>query len=88
MRDVNKWLAVITLAVALGACAGTDNASSTSQSEDEAAAAADETKGEKASAKAPVFREVTVPAGTTMRLDLASSISSDVMLVGRTIALP
>lgn len=72
MKDVNNWLAVIVLAVACGACAGTDNASSTGQS-DEEAAAADSAEGGKAAA----YREVTVPAGTTLRLDLASSISSD-----------
>ena len=77
MRDVNRWLAAIALAIACGACAGTD--SSTAQSEDPAVAA-DAAEGEtaaKASRKAPVYREVSLPAGTTLRLDLASSISSD-----------
>ncbi len=77
MRDVNKRLAVLTLTFALGACAGTDNASSTSESDDQTAAAASEASSAKPAAKAPVYREVTIPAGTTLRLDLASSISSD-----------
>ncbi len=47
MKDLNKWLAVITIAVACGACAGTDNASSTAESEDQAAAA-DAAEGEQA----------------------------------------
>jgi hypothetical protein len=73
---MNKWLAAMILAAACGACAGTDNASSTTQSEE--AAATESAEGEKARAvKAPAYREVTVPAGTTLRLDLASSISSD-----------
>lgn len=77
MKNVNKWLAVMTLAVACGACAGTDSASSIEQS-DEQAVASEAAEGEKArAAKAPAYREVTVPAGTTLRLDLASSISSD-----------
>ena len=77
MKDVNKWLAAVTLAVACGACAGTDNASSTTES-DEQAVTADAAESEKAKApKGPAYREVTVPAGTTLRLDLASSISSD-----------
>ena len=76
MRDVNKWLAALALAVACGACAGTD--SSTAQSEDPAAAeAADGEEAARPSPKAPVYREVSLPAGTTLRLDLASSISSD-----------
>jgi hypothetical protein len=77
VRDLNKWLAALALAVACGACAGTD--SSTTQSEDPAAAAdaADEEEAAKSSPKAAVYREVSLPAGTTLRLDLASSISSD-----------
>ena len=77
MRDVKKWLTALALAVACGACAGTD--SSTAQSEDPAAAvdAAEGERAAKASPKAPVYREVNLPAGTTLRLDLASSVSSD-----------
>ena len=76
MRDVNKWLAALGLAVACGACAGD---SSTAQSEDPAAAAepADGETAAKVASKAPAYREVSLPAGTTLRLDLASSISSD-----------
>ena len=77
MRDVNKWLAVVALVVACGACAGSDNASSSAETDDHAAAA-DGEKETKAPAKArAVYREVTLPAGTTLRLDLASSIASD-----------
>jgi hypothetical protein len=75
VKDLHKWLAVIALAVACGACAGTENASSTEESADSAEAA---DAGEAARAKAvPVYREVTIPAGTTLRLDLTSSIASD-----------
>ena len=75
MRDVNKWLMAFALAVACGACAGTDNSSSSAETEDKAVAA-DAEKETKASARA-VYKEVTLPAGTTLRLDLASSIASD-----------
>jgi hypothetical protein len=76
VRDVNKWLVALALAVACGACAGD---SSTAQSEDPAAAGepADGETAAKAASKAPAYREVSLPAGTTLRLDLASSISSD-----------
>jgi hypothetical protein len=79
VKDVNRWLATMAIAAVCGACAGTDNASSTAESDDPAAAAeaAGGEEGAKASRTAPVYREVTLPAGTTMRLDLASSISSD-----------
>ncbi len=76
MRD-QKWLAVVVVAVACGACAGTESTSSTAESTDSTEA---EKPGavEKALAKViPVYREVTIPAGTTLRLDLASSIASD-----------
>ena len=77
MRDLQKWLAAVVVAVACGACAGTGSTSSTSESTDSAEA---EKPGavEKALAKViPVYREVTIPAGTTLRLDLTSSIASD-----------
>lgn len=74
MKDLQKWLLVIVFAVACAACGGTENASST-EADEPAEAAVEEAK---APARAvPVYREVTVPAGTTLRLDLASSIASD-----------
>jgi hypothetical protein len=63
--------------VTLVACNGTEKASTT---EETAGAAADEAKTSetaKPAAKIPVYREVMIPAGTTLRLDLASSIASD-----------
>lgn len=77
MRDVNKWLAVIALAVACGACAGSDNASSSAETEEQAAAADGATDAKEPAKARAVYREVTLPAGTTLRLDLASSIASD-----------
>ena len=74
MKDLHKWLAVVVFAAACAACGGTENASST-EADESAAAAGEEAK---APGKAvPVYREVTLPAGTTLRLDLASSIASD-----------
>jgi hypothetical protein len=69
--------------VSCGACTGAEKASSTEGS-GSAATAADATKADakaedaaKPAASVPVYREVTIPAGTTLRLDLASSIASD-----------
>jgi hypothetical protein len=74
---LQKWLAVVVVAVACGACAGTESASSTAESTD-SAAADKPNAAEKALAKViPVYHEVTIPAGTTLRLDLASSLGSD-----------
>jgi hypothetical protein len=74
VRDLQKWLALIVVAAVAAACGGTQSASSTDVGE------SGEVTGEaaKAPAKAaPVYREVMLPAGTTLRLDLASSIASD-----------
>jgi len=77
VRDVNKWLAVVALVVACGACAGSDNASSSAETEEQAAAADGEKDAKEPATARAVYREVTLPAGTTLRLDLASSIASD-----------
>ena len=73
MKDLHKWLAMIVVA-ACAACGGGGNASTT-EADEPAETAVEEAK---APAKAvPVYREVTLPAGTTLRLDLASGIASD-----------
>ena len=75
MRDLQKWLAAVVVAVACGACAGTGSTSSTAESTDSAEA---EKPGavEKALAKViPVYREVTIPAGPTLRRPAARAIS-------------
>ncbi len=73
---MRKWLSAAALVFLCAACGG---------SESKPAAPADEAKSEsgaaedtKASAPAvPVYKEVTIPAGTTLRLDLKSSVASD-----------
>lgn len=77
MKDVLKWLTVVACAATVVACSAVDKASSTEESAD-APEAAKESALTKAVAKViPVYREVTIPAGTTLRLDLSSSIASD-----------
>src|SRR5688500_14024759 len=61
VKDLHKWLAVTVFAVACAACGGTENASSTEAEEPDAAAAEEAKAPRKA---VPVYREVTVPAGT------------------------
>lgn len=80
MKDLNKWLAVLALTVACSACGGTNDASSNGQEEEASESGGLAESGDRvkaAEAKRPVYREVSLPAGTTLRLDLASSISSD-----------
>ena len=78
MRDLQKWLAVVVMTVACGGCAGTGSGDASSTAESADSPAAEETAKAAAKAKAvPAYREVTIPAGTTLRLDLASSVASD-----------
>ena len=76
MKDAYKWVTVLALTLACGACTGTENASSDPSSEGSIDSAAAHT-GSKWQQALPVYREVTIPAGTTLRLNLASSIASD-----------
>jgi hypothetical protein len=77
LRDLHKWLAVIALAAACGACSGTENASSTAESANSPEASKDSALTKAVAKVIPVYRDVTIPAGTMLRLDLASSIASD-----------
>jgi hypothetical protein len=78
-----KWACVIGLSVVVGACNGA-NAPENTTGTDTAAATTGETTSAPISAatSAPVahaarFTEVTIPAGTTLRLALSSAVGSD-----------
>ena len=70
-----KWLAVITIAALCAAC-GT-SADPAAEAIAEAAEAGSAGTAAAAAPAVPAFREITIPAGTTLRLDLASSVASD-----------
>jgi hypothetical protein len=75
---VKKWVVVIGIAALSTACAGTENA--------EVAQAAEGPEGATATTPAvSVYREVTIPAGTTLRLDLQSAVASDTSKVEDTV---
>jgi len=77
---MRQWLSAAVLACVCAACGGsgtTDSAAPASDSKTEAA----ETKAP----EAPVYKEVTIPAGTTLRLDLKSSVASDTSKVEDTV---
>lgn len=73
---MKKWFGVLSLAAVCAACGGSgDNpAPATAQAEETPSPAAETAPP---APPAPVFREVTIPAGTTLRLDLATSVASD-----------
>jgi hypothetical protein len=69
-----RWLGVLAVAGICAACGG--NSTETVPG-DGAADAAATAAAPAAPTPAPAFREVTLPAGTTLRLDLKSSVGSD-----------
>ena len=82
MKNVSKWLVVVAVTALCGACNDSGKPAADAQSGDTAVSAT----GEKLTAEAgtaespkavPVYHEVTIPSGTALRLDLASSIASD-----------
>jgi hypothetical protein len=75
---MRKWLSAATLACVCAACGGsaTDPAAPAGETKAESGAP-EETKAP----PVPVYKEVTIPAGTTLRLDLKSSVASDTSAV-------
>jgi hypothetical protein len=71
---VKKWTAVIALAALTAACGGGSESPSPETAEAADSPAAAETPAEP---PAPAYREVTIPAGTALRLDLQSAVASD-----------
>jgi hypothetical protein len=77
--DVRKLASVVAVAAVCAACGGgqpAENVEAAAGAAAGAPAAAEAAAPAKAPAK-PAFREVTLPAGTTLRLRLQSAIASD-----------
>jgi hypothetical protein len=78
---VSKWLCALTLAGFCAACGGSETGQpatgGTTEEGTSTSAVADN--------KPPVYREVTIPAGTTLRLDLQSAVASDTSRVEDTV---
>ncbi len=83
--SVSKWLCALTLAGFCAACGGSETGrpatgGTTEEGTSTSAAAEKEKKPD-----LPVYREVTIPAGTTLRLDLQSAVASDTSQVEDTV---
>lgn len=83
--SVSKWLCALTLAGFCAACGGSETGrpatgGTTEEGTSTSAAAENEKKPD-----LPVYREVTIPAGTTLRLDLQSAVASDTSQVEDTV---
>ena len=74
---MRKWLVVGWVAVVCTACAGGVDKSAETSPETAQAAEAPAAVAPAPPARIRVAREVTIPAGTALRLDLASGIASD-----------
>ena len=79
---MRKWLSAAALACVCAACGGSGSS--------EPATPAGEPKTETAAPEEkappdPVYKEITLPAGTTLRLDLKSSVASDTSTVEDTV---
>jgi hypothetical protein len=74
--NVKKWASLLAVAGLCVGCGGGTPDSETATAA-EAAAKAEESTAAPVSPPAPQFREVTLPAGTTLQLRLQSAIASD-----------
>ena len=85
---MRKWLSAAALACVCAACGGSG---STTGSNSESPAPASDAKTEAAAAEekkappVPVYKEITIPAGTALRLDLKSAVASDTSKVEDTV---
>jgi hypothetical protein len=78
---MREWLSAAVLACACAACGGSGTPDSAAPGGESTTEAAAETKA----AEAPVYKEVTIPVGTALRLDLQSSVASDTSKVEDTV---
>jgi hypothetical protein len=79
---MRKWLSAAALACVCAACGGSGSTESTTPAGEPKAETA---APEEPKAAEPVYKEVTLPAGTTLRLDLKSSVASDTSKVEDTV---
>ena len=81
---MNKWVFVVALSVGLAACNGTKAPEDTLTSDAAGTTGAVGTPSvasRVAEAVSPKYAEVTIPAGTTLRLELKSAVGSDTSTV-------
>jgi hypothetical protein len=77
---MRKWLSALVLAGLCAACGGSGSPGPADEAKTEAAAAE-----VKKAPPVPEYKEVTLPSGTTLRLDLKSAVASDTSKVEDTV---
>ena len=79
---MKKWAYVVVLTVGVAACSGAKATENSLSTDDAAGAPASTAANSSLSAVvSPRFSEVTIPAGTTLRLELKSAVGSDTSTV-------
>jgi hypothetical protein len=84
---VKKWICAVTLTVCVAACSGTKGsensltADGTGRTGAAGAPASTAANSPLSAVVSPRFAEVTIPAGTTLRLELQSAVGSDTSTV-------
>ena len=78
---MRKWLSAVALTGLCAACGGSGSTEPPAADAAKKEAAAEETKAP----SVPVYKEVTLPAGTALRLDLKSAVASDTSKVEDTV---
>ncbi|HKH72104.1 MAG TPA: hypothetical protein VKA59_12180 [Vicinamibacterales bacterium] len=81
---MRKWLSAVALACLCAACGGSGSSTEPATPGADTTAEPDALREKKAPPE-PVYKEVTLPAGTTLRLDLKSSVASDTSKVEDTV---
>jgi hypothetical protein len=77
---MRKWLSALVLAGLSAACGGSGSTGPADEAKTETPAAE-----EKKAPQVPEYKEVTLPSGTTLRLDLKSAVASDASKVEDTV---
>jgi hypothetical protein len=75
--SVSKWLCALTLAGFCAACGGSATDQSAPGATTEEGTSPGAVAEKEAKPDLPEYKEVTIPSGTTLRLDLQSAVSSD-----------
>jgi hypothetical protein len=82
---VSKWLCALTLTALCAACGGSATDQSATGGTTEEGTSTSKAAETEEQPDLPTYREVTIPAGTTLRLDLQSAVSSDASQVEDTV---
>jgi len=79
--DVKKWASFVALMFLVAACTGSKAPENAAAADAASGTANTPANAPVAAAVTPKFEEVTIPAGTTLRLELKSAVASDTSTV-------